>query len=248
MSGPRLPASRRRWLRISIRGLLVLVLIVGGWLGWAVRRARIQREAVAAIRRAGGGITYRSQYLGGNAYGHVYDHGAKPWWCPRWLVDRVGIDYFDSVVQVVFVNDTRRVTDDILPSIASLDGLEWLALDAQGITNTGLEKLKNLTSLTRLSLANAAVGDSGLAHLRGLHRLETLDLAYTGVGDAGLGHLKGLANLVFLRLERTKVTDGGLPYLSGRSRLANLDLTDTAVTDLGVRNLKKTMPNVKILR
>ena len=89
---------------------------------------------------------------GRNAYGHVYDHGAKPWWCPRWLVDRVGIDYFDSVVQVVFANDTRSVTDDIVPSIASLDRLEWLALDAKGITNTGLEKLKNLTSLTRLAL------------------------------------------------------------------------------------------------
>jgi hypothetical protein len=79
MSGPRIPATRRRWLRISLRGLLVLVLIVGGWLGWAVRSARTQREAVAAIRRAGGGITYRSQYLGGNVYGHLYDHGAKPW-------------------------------------------------------------------------------------------------------------------------------------------------------------------------
>jgi hypothetical protein len=121
---------------------MVLVLIVGGWLGWAVRSARRQREAVAAIRRTGGGITYRSQYLGGNVYGHVYDHGAKPRWCPRWLADQVGIDYFDSVVQVVFVNDTSHVTDDILPSIANLDGLEWLALDAQGIANAGLEKLR----------------------------------------------------------------------------------------------------------
>jgi hypothetical protein len=162
-----------RRFRFSVRGLIVLVLVIGVWLSWAVRSARIQREAVAAIRRVGGGVTYNSQYLGGTSY----DLGAKPWWCPRWLVKRVGIDYFDSVVQVVFANDTSRVTDDILPSISELDRLQWLALDARRITDAGLGELRNLTSLRRLSLATAAVGDSGSSHLRGLHRLEALDLA-----------------------------------------------------------------------
>jgi cytoskeletal protein RodZ len=41
-------ASRRHWLRISIRSLIILVLVAGGWLGWLVRSARIQREAVDA--------------------------------------------------------------------------------------------------------------------------------------------------------------------------------------------------------
>ena len=54
------PASRRwrRYLRFSVRGLIVVVLVVGGWLGWIVRGARIQREAVAAITRAGGRVAY----------------------------------------------------------------------------------------------------------------------------------------------------------------------------------------------
>ena len=50
--------SWRRKLRFSVRSLLVLVLVIGGWLGWTVRNARIQREAVAAIRLAGGTVTY----------------------------------------------------------------------------------------------------------------------------------------------------------------------------------------------
>jgi internalin A len=37
-----------------VRGLILLVLVVGVWLGWIIRSARIQREAVAAIQRAGG--------------------------------------------------------------------------------------------------------------------------------------------------------------------------------------------------
>ena len=54
------PVSRpwRRYLRFSVRGLIVLVLVIGGWLGWIVRSARIQRDAVAAIQNAGGVVMY----------------------------------------------------------------------------------------------------------------------------------------------------------------------------------------------
>ena len=43
-----------RSLRLSLRGMMVLVLVVGGWLGWLIRSAKIQHEAVAAIQRGGG--------------------------------------------------------------------------------------------------------------------------------------------------------------------------------------------------
>jgi hypothetical protein len=36
---------------------MVLVLIVGGGLGWFVRRATVQRDAVEAITAAGGSVT-----------------------------------------------------------------------------------------------------------------------------------------------------------------------------------------------
>ena len=53
------PVSRpwRRFLRFSVRGMIVLVLVIGGWLGWIVRSARIQREAVAAIEKSAGVLT-----------------------------------------------------------------------------------------------------------------------------------------------------------------------------------------------
>jgi hypothetical protein len=57
-------AVSRPWWRhllFSVRGLLVLVLLIGAGLGWTVRNARIQREAVAAIKSAGGGVTYHHQ-------------------------------------------------------------------------------------------------------------------------------------------------------------------------------------------
>jgi hypothetical protein len=51
------PTLWRRRLRLSVRALMVVVLITGGGLGWLMYRARVQRDAVAAIRRAGG-LTY----------------------------------------------------------------------------------------------------------------------------------------------------------------------------------------------
>ena len=55
----------RSSLRFSVRGLVVLVLVIGGWLGWIVRSARIQREAVAAIEKAGGRVKYDWEWSGG---------------------------------------------------------------------------------------------------------------------------------------------------------------------------------------
>jgi hypothetical protein len=51
MPDPPLPKYRPRWLRLSARGLIILVLIIGGCLGWIahiVRNAQGQRNAVAA--------------------------------------------------------------------------------------------------------------------------------------------------------------------------------------------------------
>src|SRR5271167_2173291 len=92
------PASRpwRRFLRFSVRGLIVVVLVIGAWLGWLVRSARIQREAVAAIERAGGNVTFDSGWTE-----NTTNRPREPW-APEWLVDQIGIDYFAHVCAVSF--------------------------------------------------------------------------------------------------------------------------------------------------
>ena len=83
------PACRRRYPRLSVRTLIVLVLITGGGLGWLIRSARIQREAVAELQRNGDAANYNWQAEGG-----IPIRGGKPP-LPRWLVDFVGIDYVE---------------------------------------------------------------------------------------------------------------------------------------------------------
>ena len=54
------PASGpwRRFLRFSVRGLIVFLIVVGAGLGWIVRQAHVQGDAVAAIRATGGAVRY----------------------------------------------------------------------------------------------------------------------------------------------------------------------------------------------
>jgi hypothetical protein len=91
------PASRwwRRFLRVSVRGMIVVVLLIGGLLGWVVRSARIQRDAVAAITKEGGNVWYDWDLKAG-----VRDGEGKPWG-PSWLVKTIGVDYFGNVVVVM---------------------------------------------------------------------------------------------------------------------------------------------------
>ena len=55
----------RRFLRLSVRGLIVLVLVIGAGLGWIVHQAHVQRDAVAAIKNAGGSVKYDWEWTGG---------------------------------------------------------------------------------------------------------------------------------------------------------------------------------------
>jgi len=81
---------------------MVVILLMGGTLGWVVNGARVQRDAVAAIRSSGGTVYYNWELNVRNyKYGKTYRVNSKgrPMW-PGWLVSRLGPDYFGHVVRV----------------------------------------------------------------------------------------------------------------------------------------------------
>ena len=57
------PIKRRRWFRFSLRMLLVVVTVLCVWLGFKVNAARRQKEAVEAILKAGGQVSYDYQLV-----------------------------------------------------------------------------------------------------------------------------------------------------------------------------------------
>jgi internalin A len=255
--------SWRRKLRLSVRSLLVLVLVIGGWLGWTVRNAKIQREAVAAIRLAGGTVTYHWDKRRTRSASPF----AKPWW-PKWLVKQLGVDYFGHAVDVALTSNGRKGEEHWIPikqlaltRVAALDQLENIALSGSFVRDEDLACLGTLSKLEGLSLENTSVSDVGLSHLARLAALQRLELGANKVTDDGLKHLAGLTKLRFLSLADNRITgvglehltelpelrhlvlahnpidDAGLAHLTGLTRLTNLDLSATQVTDAGLAHI-----------
>jgi Leucine-rich repeat (LRR) protein len=194
-------------LRFSVRGLIVVVLVIGAGLGWIVREAHIQRDAVAAIKKSGAGVAYSWAWRDGNNI-----PGGEPW-APRWLVDFIGVDYF-SHVTVVVCHYKPGAPDAAIAEIGRLTQLEHLNLSASPVTDAGLVRLKGLTKLSVLGLAGTQVTDAGLAHLKGLTNLNYLDLSGTQISDAGLLDLKGLTKLSTVDLRGTQVAAAGMNELN----------------------------------
>ena len=231
MSVQAVPRSRRRWLRTSVRGLIILVMVIGGGLGWIVKSARIQREAVVAINSARGGVTYDWQISNGR-----YNRTAKPW-APGRLIELIGIDYFCHVTHVR-VSWSARPVDTTMAHIGRLSRLQRLNISNQSLTDVGMTNLAGLKELSRLELCNTLIDDAGLAYLSGLTELSVLDLSETRLSDAGLVHLKGLTKLSVLDLRFTQVSDTGLAHLDALHDLSVLYLSSTRVTDHGLVHLK----------
>jgi Leucine-rich repeat (LRR) protein len=258
------PITRPWWrhLRISVRGFIFLVLVIGGWLGWSIHCVEVQRVAVEAI---GGSfyVSYDRWWINKqNFYRNI------PWW-RKWLVDRVGIDYFGNVTgidllqagtdakishvnllnQLVYVNLVgSRVTDAGMAHLERLTSLRELTIAGSKITDAGLEHLKGLTGLRYLALGNTRVGDAGLEHIEGLTGLNELFLSQTDVTDSGLAHLKNLKSLQLLNLNDTRVTDAGLAQLEEMPGLQTLTLHGSKVTDAGVQRLQRSLPRLQVIR
>jgi Leucine-rich repeat (LRR) protein len=233
--------KRSRRLGLSVRGLMLTVLLMGAGLGWVVRSAHTQRDAVAAITASDGSVTYDWQWSPGK--GPIAK--GQPW-APRWLVDRLGVDHFGSVVMVrlgsrttdavmahvgrlskldgLSCSEMPKVTDAGVVHLRGLHRLEHLYLNRSGLTGACLVDIARLKSLKSLYLTHIPVGDADLNHLSGLVGLESLNLEGTRVGDAGLEALRSLTKLKSLRLDSTQVRGVGLSRLAGMSHLGSLSL------------------------
>jgi hypothetical protein len=223
--------SRRKPLRhrFSIRALMILILVFGLGFGWVLHGTRVQREAVAAIRLAGGTVYYDWEW-GGD--GPAWPARKSPW--PKWLVDRAGPDYFGSVAAVWFDHMPFKIPDDALMAhVGSLRRLESLSMwTCEGVSDAGLAELSGLKRLKRLHLPGSRITDAGFAHLAGLTSLEALLISEAPITEAGLAHLTGLPRLKSLALNKTRVAS--LDPISRMYWLASLDLRGNPVDDAGL--------------
>ena len=212
-------------------------------MAWTVNRATGQRKAVQWVIAAGGKVEYDFQR---EADGTLIKDAKPPG--PRWLRERIGLDYFANVTKAWISVPKRDETSpanhratsyshdsqisDIAP-LANLKHLEHLTLSNTNVRD--LSPLQGLTKLRWLRLTGSQVTD--LSPLRGSN-LKDLYLEHTPIRD--LTSLQGLDRLMVLNLEGTQVTD--LSPLEECSNLRVLFLQDTPISDLstlmGLKGLK----------
>ena len=237
------PTSRplQRFLSFSVRGMILLVLVIGVWLGWIVRSARIQREAVNAIKEARGEAWYDWQWkiraTGDFNVGELVRKPAPKW--PRWLTDALGVDYFVTVVSVSLT--ARLATDRELARVGVLSDLQSLTLRGPEISDSGMANLEGLTKLRALQFDGESgdkFTDLGLTHLAGLTALQTLVLeGNTGITDDGVRCVERLKNLRHLSLFASTIGDGGLKHLACLTNLRTLRLSGARITNEGAAAL-----------
>jgi hypothetical protein len=103
-----------RITRISVRVFIVPVLVAGAGLGWVVRTARVQREVVMAITRAGGSVQYSWEWNQGVAIPPARR------WMPERIVKLVGPDCLGHVMAVRLSYCSTPATDAALVLRGSL--------------------------------------------------------------------------------------------------------------------------------
>jgi hypothetical protein len=171
-----------------VRGLIVLLLVIAAVLGLVVRQAHIQRNAVAAIARAGGSVKCDWEWSNRNKI----PGGTPP--APLRFVDQIGVDYFGHVTAVEFPM-YPSATDATLAEIGCRTPHYRYSMPTR-VTKRRRDGASEATdgSLDPRTRRNH-VTDAGLAHLTVSIYFESLYLGDTRVTDAGAKEL----NLVILQ-------------------------------------------------
>jgi hypothetical protein len=142
------PPRRRRWIPVSLRIFVALLILSAGWTGYGAYR---RHTAVKEIERLGGMV------------------GTSPRQ-PVWLVsllDSIDQDLGERCDVVTFAClHSRPATDDTLSQLAWLSDLEEIVLSGTEVTDAGLQDLKGLTRLKRVCLGRTRVTEAGISDLQ----------------------------------------------------------------------------------
>jgi hypothetical protein len=252
-----------RWKTISIRGLMLLVMVIAVWLGWLVNKAHRQRAAVTAVQRFGGFVHYDWEFVNGQSNTNSDQRLVKPsWgtltpgrkpWAPVWLRHALGDAYFQSLAHVSLCLDIRQAltrqnwvnmgpADDMLRELASQTSVRTLQLGGDQVTDENLAYVAKMGSLEELYIGNChRLTDKAFANLAGLKRLRILDVDPCKMSDASLAVFSNLTNLEQLSVFGEGFSDRGLAHLQRLTRLRTLALRDyhCRITDAGFESVSR---------
>jgi internalin A len=236
---PTTPRRPRKRLRLTLGVMMLLVLVIGGGLGWIAYTARVQREAVAAIlKQPRASVRYHWENPPGTK-----GPAAKPPG-PKWLRDALGADVFDTVVDVNLsspVNEEQVLHD--VGKLVDLERLYFIGSD-KPLSTSAIAEIRPLLRLRRLTVTHVANVDDFFPYLRDKTRLERLQLEGSQPTDADMANLAGLTKLELLYVGGKNVTDRGFAHLSGMTKLKRLTMREARLTTLEPLRAMRLLENL----
>jgi hypothetical protein len=237
---------KRRWFRFSLRALLVLVTVLCVWLGVKVNVARRQKEAVAAILRAGGTVCYDCQFIpksnpsGLPLLDYRFDRDAQSS-APAWLRFLIGDDCFRTVTAVYFNDPHPNITKADIDQIAKLPAVKQFVfgrIDHEwNVADSDFAALGQLDQLEVMELDGTRVTGTMLAQLHSLDKLTVVFISNADLDDVAMEQIGRMINLKCLWLGGTRITDNGIKQLQKLTTLKQLILNETSITDAGLKQL-----------
>ena len=227
----------KRWLRFSIRTLLLALLVSGIAFGLVSNRANRQLDILANIKMAGG--THQSHpntsSIASNLLGRIFGTEA---FANVYSVDLRGTDANDElIVKLANLSLLReldltgtRTTDVGVLAISRLP-LKTLWLQECPITDLSGSHLSKTTTLEMLAMNATNCSDDFIDNLGPLPELKDLGLRGTNIAFNGVQNVGCMPKIESLRLYDTSVNDNAIQQLANNQTLKFIGLSSTSVTD-----------------
>jgi hypothetical protein len=227
---------RRRWLRISLGGLLLAITALCLLLGWQADQVARQRRAVERLKQLDATISYDYQRKTNSAAGPHDPQLGPPG--PAWLHALVGVDWlgtadvvlhFGSIAEHGTPAETMNSLDVAL--LEDLPQLHALLFNKVPTTDADIVHVAVLRDLEYLEINGSQLSDAGLERLAELRKLVNLKLggpdasaAQEPITDEGLGHVSKLIHLKHLKLGPTQATEAGLSQLKTLQEMQDFEI------------------------
>ena len=240
---------------------MLVVLVVGGVLGWQARRWSLRRQAIAQVRAAGCAVVFDFQAPEGKSF----RMGATPPG-PRWLRRLVGDEPFQAA-KWLLLNGRGPKGDEptaaTIAAIAALDRLQTLAVQDVPLTDDQLVRLARMPSLKVVDLRETRITPQSLGRLV-LPRLESMTFEFDrdvpalavlsalathprlkhlnlerlrAGGASDFAPLAALPLLEVLHVRESPADESCLDQVERLTRLKSLNIQSTRISDAGLRRL-----------
>ena len=247
------PLVTQRWwriapVRLSLRALMIIVLVLGCGLGWIVRSAKVQRDAVAAVVQGGGRVWYDWEVPRSRILCRTVNSPLS--WMRGSVKLRPGRSGYSTASGPTTSSAVKQVQvgskdpDAVMARVAQLSRLELLGFNFDApVSDAGIQSVRNLSALKMIAvpIRGGSLTGASLEYLTGLTGLRQVLLTTKPIlSDADLVHLKGLTGLQHLQLSssaQNSVTDAGLANIKDMIDMRSLNLRGQ-VTSGGLIHLR----------